>query len=69
MAEVAEACEGLSGRALRKIPFLAHACLPDALPRAAGGGPCPCLPFLASMRQAAMAEKRDRGQMQGHGEE
>ncbi|KAE8705250.1 Pachytene checkpoint protein 2-like protein [Hibiscus syriacus] len=27
LAEAAEACEGLSGRALRKLPFLAHAAL------------------------------------------
>lgn len=48
------ACAGYSGRALRKLPFLAHAAS-DGLPV-----PCPALEFITAIRRAAELERRDR---------
>lgn len=55
LADVAAACEGFSGRALRKLPFLAHA--------GSEGMPLPCstAQFLAALRSAAVREAADRG--------
>ncbi|KAJ8752024.1 hypothetical protein K2173_001050 [Erythroxylum novogranatense] len=49
LLEAAEACEGMSGRSLRKLPFLAHAAL---------SGPCTCDPskFLSAMIDTARRE-------------
>lgn len=60
--QIAEAAQGLSGRALRKLPFLAHA----------GGGfvpgePCPAHVFMAAMAAALNAEKEDRVALEGNG--
>lgn len=50
LLEAAEACEGMSGRSLRKLPFLAHASLAD---------PYSCEPgnFLHVMMQTAKRER------------
>ncbi|XP_048445574.1 pachytene checkpoint protein 2 homolog [Pyrus x bretschneideri] len=50
--ETAEACEGLSGRSLRKLPFLAHAALAD---------PYGCDPskFLSTMTDTARRERSE----------
>jgi len=66
LALAAEAAAGFSGRALRKLPFLAHA---------AGGGaegrplpaPCGLLSFCDALRRAALREQSDRLQLIGHG--
>ncbi|EEF51917.1 pachytene checkpoint protein 2 homolog [Ricinus communis] len=52
LLEAAEACEGLSGRSLRKLPFLAHAALSD---------PYSCDPskFLSTMMDAARRERSE----------
>jgi hypothetical protein len=55
--QVVAACEGLSGRSLRKLPFLAHATA-DSLPF-----PCSCLQFLEAMRAAAEREKAERSEL------
>lgn len=55
-AAAAEA-EGFSGRALRKLPFLAHAS-GAALPV-----PCGCAEFLAALRAAAAKERADRSEL------
>lgn len=54
---VVAACDGFSGRSLRKLPFLAHA-TSDCLPF-----PCHCLEFLEAMRAAAEGEKSERGEL------
>lgn len=54
---VVAACEGFSGRSLRKLPFLAHATA-EGLPF-----PCSCLDFLEAMRAAAEREKAERGEL------
>jgi len=49
--------DGFSGRALRKLPFLAHA---------AGTGlltPCSCAEFLGALRAAAARERLDRSEL------
>lgn len=51
---VVAACDGFSGRSLRKLPFLAHA-TSEGLPF-----PCSCLEFLEAMRAAAEGEKAER---------
>ncbi|KAK9812929.1 hypothetical protein WJX72_005914 [[Myrmecia] bisecta] len=56
LAEAANACEGFSGRALRKLPFLAHADSDLT-------GPCTTEQFLAAMRAAALREAQDRSCM------
>ena len=53
-----ELCNGLSGRALRKLPFLAHALFaPTALP---GGGAMPLDAYLIALRDAAEHEQAAR---------
>lgn len=54
---VVAACEGFSGRSLRKLPFLAHATA-EGLPF-----PCSCVEFLEAMRAAAEREKAERGEL------
>ncbi|XP_010521495.1 PREDICTED: pachytene checkpoint protein 2 homolog [Tarenaya hassleriana] len=54
LVEAAEACEGLSGRSLRKLPFLSHAALADPN----GHDPSE---FLCSMIETA---KRERSELQ-----
>lgn len=56
LAEVAQHCEGFSGRALRKMPFLAHAGMGQTLPV-----PCSARRFLAALATAVQSEQRDRG--------
>ena len=51
--QAAEACAGLSGRTLRKLPFLAF----SAGTTAAG---CSCPQFMAALLQAAQRETADR---------
>ncbi|KAI9087521.1 hypothetical protein K1719_030391 [Acacia pycnantha] len=53
LLETAEACEGMSGRSLRKLPFLAHA----ALASRSDGNP---FKFLCTMIETA---KRDRSEL------
>ncbi len=53
--EVCIAAEGLSGRALRKLPFLAHA--HSDLP---AGGRCAALRFLGALMAAVQREREDR---------
>ncbi|KAL7191885.1 hypothetical protein ACSBR2_023877 [Camellia fascicularis] len=52
LLEAAEACEGLSGRALRKLPFLTHAALAN---------PCICDPskFLVTMIDTSRRERSE----------
>ena len=50
-------CEGLSGRAIRKLPFLAHTQL--GVVTAAKHG-CPLGRFLAALHSAARLEMADR---------
>ncbi|XP_060196332.1 pachytene checkpoint protein 2 homolog isoform X2 [Lycium barbarum] len=52
LLEAAEACEGMSGRSLRKLPFLAHAALAN---------PYSCEPgkFLHVMMQTAKGERSE----------
>ncbi|KAL2465392.1 P-loop containing nucleoside triphosphate hydrolase superfamily protein [Abeliophyllum distichum] len=52
LLEAAEACEGLSGRSLRKLPFLTHAALAN---------PCGCEPgkFLGTMMETAKRERSE----------
>ncbi|EXB93902.1 Pachytene checkpoint protein 2-like protein [Morus notabilis] len=52
LLEATEACEGLSGRSLRKLPFLAHAALSN---------PCGCDPgkFLSAMIDTAKRESSE----------
>ena len=64
LALAAEAAEGLSGRALRKLPFLAHAGAGgrgEALP-----SPCGLLAFCGALRRAALRERSERRQLRGH---
>ena len=51
--EVCKGCEGMSGRLLRKLPFLAHAS--DL------AGSCTTAAFLQTMRSTAERELRERG--------
>jgi hypothetical protein len=57
LGQVVAACEGFSGRSLRKLPFLAHATA-DSLPC-----PCSCFHFLAAMKAAAEKERADRSEL------
>ena len=60
----AAACEGFSGRMLRKLPFLAHAassCAGGARARAAMG----CSEFAHALGAAARAEAHDRSLLNG----
>ena len=56
---VADACEGLSGRALRKLPFQAHA---FALRKAAAT----CDEYIAALMSAVLHEKAMRAQLGVH---
>ncbi|KAL8140804.1 hypothetical protein V2J09_006825 [Rumex salicifolius] len=55
LLEVAKSCEGLSGRALRKLPFLAHAAMKNPYD-------CDPLRFLCSMEETA---RRERSELPG----
>jgi hypothetical protein len=57
--QVVAACDGFSGRSLRKLPFLAHATA-ESLPV-----PCGCIAFLAAMQAAAEREKAERSELSG----
>ena len=65
LARVARLCEGLSGRAIRKLPFLAHTQL-GASPAATKQG-CPLGKFLAALHRAAQLEVSDRECMASRG--
>ncbi|XVE56348.1 hypothetical protein DITRI_Ditri04bG0002200 [Diplodiscus trichospermus] len=52
LLEAAEACEGLSGRSLRKLPFLAHAALNNPYC-------CDCSEFLYKMIDTATRERSE----------
>ncbi|CAI9112753.1 OLC1v1013243C2 [Oldenlandia corymbosa var. corymbosa] len=52
LLEAAEACEGLSGRSLRKLPFLAHAALKNPYC-------CDSHTFLKTLVQTAMRERSE----------
>ncbi|GIL48593.1 hypothetical protein Vafri_4659 [Volvox africanus] len=52
-------CDGLSGRTLRKLPFLAHA----GSPRLALAVPCAGKHFLRALHDAAAREQQDRSQL------
>jgi glucose-6-phosphate isomerase len=56
LAAAALACEGLSGRALRKLPFLAFGAARRGSTRAVG-----LQTFLVAMREAVEVEFEDRG--------
>jgi hypothetical protein len=58
LALAAEAAEGFSGRALRKLPFLAHAGSARELP-----SPCGVVAFCDALRRAALDEQRERRQL------
>ncbi|KAG2489739.1 hypothetical protein HYH03_011846 [Edaphochlamys debaryana] len=58
----AAACEGLSGRTLRKLPFLAHAGAPGLAAGGPGGG-CSARRFLRALAAAAEREQSDRSQL------
>ncbi|XP_013669878.1 pachytene checkpoint protein 2 homolog [Brassica napus] len=53
LVEAAKSCEGLSGRSLRKLPFLAHAALADPHSRDASN-------FLCAMIETAKREKSEQ---------
>ncbi|GMH35950.1 hypothetical protein BSKO_03818 [Bryopsis sp. KO-2023] len=53
----AEACKGFSGRALRKLPFLAHASNP------ALSNPCSCATFINALKSAILRESQDRSHL------
>ena len=57
LALVARLCEGLSGRAIRKLPFLAHTQLGAG---AAAKQGCPLAVFLAALHRATQLEVSDR---------
>ncbi|CAI5500171.1 unnamed protein product [Closterium sp. Naga37s-1] len=56
LLEVAKACEGLSGRILRKLPFLAHAT--SNIP-----GACSADSFIDKLQSAVQKELEDRNNM------
>lgn len=53
LLEAAEACEGLSGRALRKLPFLAHASLANTFS-------CDVSRFIATLIDTAKKERSEK---------
>jgi hypothetical protein len=65
LAGVASLCEGLSGRAVRKLPFLAHTQLGAAAAARKLG--CRLDKFLSALHVAARLELSDRERMEGHG--
>ena len=54
-----QACEGFSGRMLRKLPFLAHASSSGGLHAARPS----CEAFARLLEEAARSEAKDRGRM------
>ncbi|CAJ2644604.1 pachytene checkpoint protein 2 homolog [Trifolium pratense] len=52
LVETAEACEGMSGRSLRKLPFLAHAALTNPFD-------CNPIEFLCTMIETAKRERSE----------
>lgn len=60
LSKVAEQCEGLSGRALRKLPFLAHTQLGGA---PGSARPCSVERFMVLLGTAAQRESADRSCM------
>ncbi|WJX39186.1 nucleolar component of the pachytene checkpoint [Trifolium repens] len=52
LVETAEACEGMSGRSLRKLPFLAHAALTNPFD-------CNPIKFLCTMIETAKRERSE----------
>ncbi|KAL2340957.1 hypothetical protein Fmac_008897 [Flemingia macrophylla] len=52
LLETAEACEGMSGRSLRKLPFLAHAALDNPFD-------CDPIKFLCTMIETAKRERSE----------
>jgi hypothetical protein len=61
LLRVAVAAEGMSGRALRRLPFLAHAVA------GLGAAPVPAARFAAALEAAVLAERADRAAMDGGG--
>lgn len=57
LGQVAAACDGFSGRSLRKLPFLAHATADNL------SHPCSCHEYLAAMKAAAERERADRSEL------
>jgi len=62
LAAAAAAAEGLSGRTLRKLPFLAHATY-----IAGSSDPCTCTEFSAALRQTVDDEHGARRALQSDG--
>ena len=60
LERVAELCDGLSGRALRKLPFLAHAMF---APEAAADAPLPLDAFLDALHRAVQHEGEARAEL------
>lgn len=58
LVQAAAATEGFSGRALRKLPFLAHATSANIANK------CGSLQFIAALEKAALREGQDRADMQ-----
>eukprot|EP00798_Chlamydomonas_sp_ICE-L_P005534 gene5534-4168_t len=56
LLNAATACEGFSGRSLRRLPFLAHA--GSSMPT-----PCTCIQFIGAVREAAMTEFEDKSKL------
>lgn len=65
LAKVAQQCSGLSGRALRKLPFLAHTQLSGSQGGRPGGSQACCVEdFIMLLSRAALCEAADRSCMQ-----
>ena len=66
--QAAQECNGFSGRTLRKLPFLAHACLQEAHVQTGPRYP-PSLPgtlaTISALKSAVTAEKDDRNALYG----
>ncbi len=62
LLSAAQAAEGLSGRALRKLPFLAHAAAPQRGGGAAGGR-LGAVAYLRALLDATLREQDDRVQL------
>ena len=61
LLEAARACEGFSGRMLRKLPFLAHAVHSSQCKAPS------CEQFAQQLKSAALLEATDRAKLDGHG--
>lgn len=59
LVQAAAATEGFSGRALRKLPFLAHATSANIANK------CSSLQFIAALEKAALREGQDRANLYG----